>query len=536
MRKMPIFRSLINKKAESRDQQAAGSSVDSRGQPFTHLLAEISDWQINHGSLLKQLPAERHDPLVQAVPIGVSLYPSPFPRHLHDEALKLQKPFNRLYCSVAGDEEWLSECVKDLLPVDRLVEALWNIHLTVKQQGFVQDVSLGIFRSDYMLAQDSTEAEALSLKQVEFNTFSVAGGVHSHKAAQLHRHLALTGAYEACPPKSSYSLDPSSLPVNKTIELLSSGLAAAHQAYGPSISENETAVLFIVDPYNVNIADERPLEYSLSQRDPAILAYRVEWGSPFLSQTQLTPTRELLFYPHCSSNTRPVEVSIAYLRSGLDPGQYDSVGYQCRLDIERSRAIKCPNILGHIAGSKKVQQCLTDPVAMARFFEPVSREDTDYRDHIVSAFVPMYPLDESDAGKQGRKLALDPRTAVNYVLKPSREGGGHNVYGQDIPQYLKRVEKRSWQSYILMEKIRHPPARAELMSPRGMYDGPVISELGVIGVCMWRSDTQGQTELLHNEQGGWSLKTKDESINEMSVVKGYGCFDSPVLVDEMPGL
>lgn len=68
--------------------------------------------------------------------------------------------------------------------------------------------------------------------------------------------------------------------------------------------------------------------------------------------------------------------------------------------------------------------------------------------------------------------------------------------------------------------------------------GPVISELGIFGVCLWRSNpkTDGKDkqnlELLTNRQGGWSLKTKPEAVDEISVVKGYGCFDCPYLVDE----
>jgi len=33
------------------------------------------------------------------------------------------------------------------------------------------------------------------------------------------------------------------------------------------------------------------------------------------------------------------------------------------------------------------------------------------------------------------------------------------------------------------------------------------------------------------EVAGWTFKTKPVSVDEMSVVKGYGCFDCPLLVD-----
>ena len=53
-----------------------------------------------------------------------------------------------------------------------------------------QGLALGIFRSDYMSHvpsnQDDRPSE-LQLKQVEFNTYSVAGGVHSARISKMHR-------------------------------------------------------------------------------------------------------------------------------------------------------------------------------------------------------------------------------------------------------------------------------------------------------------------------------------------------------------
>jgi glutathione synthase len=34
-----------------------------------------------------------------------------------------------------------------------------------------------------------------------------------------------------------------------------------------------------------------------------------------------------------------------------------------------------------------------------------------------------------------------------------------------------------------------------------------------------------------NETGGWTFKTKPEQVDEMAVVKGYGCFDCPLLTE-----
>jgi hypothetical protein len=361
-----------------------------------------------------------------------------------------------------------------------------------------------------------------------------------------------------CAPSQSLAPAPSPrLPSNQTITSLVSGLIAAHEAYGPPKSghASSTGILFVVQPKNMNICDERPLEYALWNHDPPISASRVVFGDEVLARTSLTDTRELLYNP--PSGAIQIEVSVVYLRAGYDPKEYSAAGYGARLLLERSRAIKCPSLLGHIATFKKVQQALTTPRTLARFLEPAEAQ------RIGKTFVPMYPLDGvSEAGRQGRALACGPQTAVNYVLKPSLEGGGHNIYRGDIPQFLESVPQELWHTHILMELINPVVHRNILLSPRGMYTaddgesatdsdqrqnprtvqsagqvpGPTVSELGIFGVCLWKRKGKAHgnqdIDILKNTEAGWSLKTKPEAVDEMSVVKGYGCFDCLYLVDE----
>ncbi|KAI9653819.1 MAG: hypothetical protein M1831_005686 [Alyxoria varia] len=549
---MRSLRSAITRRSHRKKEATSNDgflpeSLVARQEDLQQLLTELNDWQLTHGSLLKIFKrgssASEEDRSFTARPVGVSLYPLPFPRDLFREAKELQFTFNELYSAVANDEGFLYECVKDLLPVDRLAAKLWEIHAAVSKEGYAQDLSLGLFRSDYMLqeGQSSGANDAkVSLKQVEFNTFSVAGGVHANKIAQCHRHLSMNGTYELCPPPAKRSIDLKQLPSNDTIKFLADGLAKAHHAYGPARSENarSTAVLFVVAPNNFNICDERPVEYCLWEGETPIAAYRVDFGGDVLSHTFLGENRELLFQPRQSrgSSYSHIEISCVYLRAGLDEDEYDNIGMACRLRLERSCAIKCPSVLGHIAGFKKVQQELARSGALSRFLP--SGNDVE---RVSRTFMTMYPLDESEMGLKGRSLAQDPKTASDFVLKPSLEGGGHNVHGEDIPTFLKDCPKAKWTSFILMEKIRTPTMECMLKTPKGIYFGPVITELGVFGMCLSRrcsaSDEKDETipvyRLVDNLAGGWSLKTKPSFINEMSVVKGFGCFDSLQLVDDL---
>ena len=73
-------------------------------QQLSNLIFDIKDYQITHGMLLKHGP-DAHS--INAIPIGVSLFPSLFPGSLFEEASELQAVYNKLYARVAEDEEWL---------------------------------------------------------------------------------------------------------------------------------------------------------------------------------------------------------------------------------------------------------------------------------------------------------------------------------------------------------------------------------------------------------------------------------------------
>ena len=263
--------------------------------------------------------------------------------------------------------------------------------------------------------------------------------------------------------------------------------------------------------------------------------YRVEFGTEVMEQTEIGTAGILLYMPRRGSaeSLVPLEVSVVYYRAGFEQREYEACtkfpsGHWARVRLEESTAIKCPSILGQLAGSKKVQQALTSPDVLLKYLDPEEAAA------VMDTFSPMYPMDESAYGMEARKLASNPVTCSNYILKPSREGGGNNVYGEDIPAFLRATPEHLWKTYILMQKIRPPILENVSISPAGgRFKGPVISELGIFGIFMWENSTGklGDIMVVKDEELSWSFKTKNAALNEMSVVKGYGCFDSPYLVD-----
>lgn len=363
-----------------------------------------------------------------------------------------------------------------------------------------------------------------TVKQVEFNTIASSFGGLSSQVSAMHKYLLSINAY---PESTSSILKDSSMPQSSSVHGLALGLARAHDAYGGSATGMTTCVIFLVQDSERNVFDQRHVEYALS-RDHRITTFRLPF-SRVLSDTSVDRERKLIYSPpHAPS--KKFEVAVVYFRAGYSPDEYHGQkDWDARLHLERSAAIKCPSVLTHLAGTKKVQQVLATPHSphLTRFLP-----DDERAAEVLKTFAPIYPMDNSDAGRTAQKLATDPDTAARYVLKPQREGGGNNVYRKAIPPFLNSLPESHWPAYVLMEMIEPPPQSNAIFRNGGVQRGEVICELGIYGVCLWKQgDKHGGRTILENAEAGYLLRTKGSASEEGGVAAGFGSVDSVCLVD-----
>ena len=89
---------------------------------------------------------------------------------------------------------------------------------------------------------------------------------------------------------------------------------------------------------------------------------------------------------------------------------------------------------------------------------------------------------QSDKGDKAYEMAM--KNPSRFVVKPQREGGGNNVYGDDIVPFLEKIRDSSERdAYILMDRI-YPPKTTNYMVRPGWKEPKmteVISELGIFG-------------------------------------------------------
>lgn len=348
---------------------------------------------------------------------------------------------------------------------------------------------------------------------------------HSLPANQS-RYLLNTTNY----PSTDY-LEQNSLPANKATQDLAEGIAKAFHHYGQSKTDPPLprCVLFVVQSTERNIFDQRHLQYALESK--SIPVFRLPFSATFqhtdvCDLSSDAPSRPLIYKPPHTPYSK-YEVSVLYFRATYTPSDFpDESAWMARYHLERSSAIKCPSILAHLAGTKKVQQVLATPGSqhVGRFVENKAEAT-----RVEKTFAAIYPMDDSKAGATAKSLAMDPERSKGYVLKPQREGGGNNIYRTAIPDFLQALgNEASWRGHILMELIE-PPSQNNVIIRDGVpKSGEVIAELGVFGACLWRGKEPG---LLYNAEAGYLLRTKGRDSEEGGVAAGFGSIDSACLVD-----
>ena len=394
------------------------------------------------------------------------------------------------------------------------------------------------------------DAQGPSLKQIEFNTISSSFGGLAVRVARLHKELATFPNVEqsaAYPPHAIFGSVASShirsqgTPTIEAVSTLASGLAAAHSAYGKSKSNPALplCIVILVQDGERNLFDQMALTEHLKSSRPDVPTFRLPVSKILVSTSILpaaeNPARPLVYTSPANPNLR-FEVSTVYFRALYAPTEYDTpTSWAARHHLERSVAIKCPSVLLHLAGSKKVQQVLADK-SSTHLERLITDRDNKKRqlDILRESFAPQYSMSDGP-DSEGVQIALDPVRAKKHVLKPQREGGGNNIYRDDIPKFLKSIPEKDYKQYILMELIQ-PPTKARniaLRSDGQVIAGDVISELGIFGTCLWEN-TPGSKDIriLDNKEGGYLLRTKARDSDEGGVAAGFSSLDSVILYDD----
>ncbi|XP_076596737.1 glutathione synthetase [Chaetodon auriga] len=458
-------------------------------------LADVAkDAALLQGVLMRIQETPNSSEVVTYAPF--TLFPTPVPKAVFLQALAVQTHYNTLVDMISQDPDFLQEALASTIAVDDFTARLFRIHQQILKEGRSQSIVLGLNRSDYML--DQRDDRSSSLKQIEINTFAASFGGLSSRTPDVHRHiLKVAGSLE----ESQRILD------NNPAAGLARAVAKAWELYG----SEKAIVMFLVEESQRNIFDQRYIESELWKRNIPTKRKRFD----DVSKTGYLDQDKRLFVD-------AQEVAVVYFRNGYMPQNYTSEQtWDARLLMERSLAVKCPDISTHLAGTKKVQQVLARPGVLEKFFP----DQPQVVEQIRATFAGLYTLDMGPEGDKTVAMAL--AAPEGFVLKPQREGGGNNIYGSEICQVLQEVKGSAERmAYILMDKIRPVPVQNYLLR----RDAPLqisncLSELGVFGVYV----RQGK-DMVMNDCVGHLLRTKSSEHSDGGVAAGVAVLDNPLLV------
>jgi glutathione synthase len=110
-----------------------------------------------------------------------------------------------------------------------------------------------------------------------------------------------------------------------------------------------------------------------------------------------------------------------------------------------------------------------------------------------------------------------------FVLKPQREGGGFNLYGEELRQCLTNLQTGEGNAYILMERLYPPVSQGWGLREGQLWQGQVVHEIGQYGVLVAQGD-----RIFTNQAAGYLVRTKLSEMNEGGISAGYGHLNSLV--------
>ncbi|MFZ9063344.1 MAG: glutathione synthase [bacterium] len=422
----------------------------------------------------------------QLVHAPFSLTPYQLPSSLISQLQIHTQWSSLLFWKVAQNSDFLREILEPTAKVDEFVRFLLSLIPNEKRQ----DQQLLINRNDFLF--ERKENGELQPLQVEFNTISASFAHLSGRVTALHQQLQQENILKAAP-----------LPHDAI-----AGFASGIKETIENLGWQDAALLMLVQPKERNWFDQMGLFAALSQRGVRVV------------RATLAEVHQKGKLKNGDLWVGPQRIGVVYFRAGYAPGDLpDEDSRSARRMLEASSAVLVPEASMQLAGTKKIQQVLADSSILSEFVpESVA-------DQLKAYFAMMFGLEEEVEGRPAREFLTE--NAEQFVLKPQREGGGNNVYGAEIRDFLTSLPTSEDRAWIAMKRIEAETAESLLVVQEQAQSHQSISELGIFGLLRAQSD-----DLRINMPVGHLVRTKASNVNEGGVVAGYACLNSLISTDQ----
>uniref|UniRef100_A0A183CET1 Glutathione synthetase n=1 Tax=Globodera pallida TaxID=36090 RepID=A0A183CET1_GLOPA len=402
----------------------------------------------------------------------LSLYPSPFPRKLFQQAVDVQKAMLLLYFRASCDFAFLKEA----------------------------------HREDYMASEN--DDGQYELKQVEVNAGAIGCFAIASRFSRLHRRMVSNAGIDA---------SESVMPSDQTDTMVAETLYQAWLEFGNA----EAVILFLHgNPNSHLMLESRQIQHQLESISTEGIKCRFITLKEGLNRLSLDPDNFSLILDN------KYVVAVAFDRIGvyLPKEEVDLL----QITIARSTAIKAPSLALALTHTKRMQQVFTRPGMVEKFFN--NPEEAHMAEAIRQVQTKAWAIgdDEDEAEDIIKKATENPQ---KYVLKSnecSSEVAG-NFFNEDIPKQLATMAPADRDFYLLTEKLRPMVVKNHFIRPNmePALNVDATPELGIFGCLIGNTETG---KVSYFSRTGHMMKTKLASVDEGGVWKGYSVSDSPYLV------
>jgi glutathione synthetase len=478
------------------------------------------DWTLLNGLIVNFGDVSK--PSLQHAPF--SLLPTPFPTHAFHEALVVQQKLNLTMHRLREDTSYLLTTLQSLAERDEFTGKLSRIMRAVHNEGLAQTVSLALHRSDFVLHLP-TAATLPHLRLASIQTANPAFFALGPLLSDMHRHLL--SRFPLC------ESGPKALPPNNAllniVDLFARTVALYCSMY--ALLPGSACVLVIEsssDAIDPSALELRRVEQLLWDR------HRVSIHRRSLSSV----SADVVFRVDRSIHVADTEVGLVFFRGGLRASDYASASeWSARLQLERSRAVKCPTVADQLSGMLRILLTLADPKVLDAFASDdasttaISAVMSGW--HLLTA--PGFDSAGPDPGLghgdrrgslhgQGTMLRRVLDAPEEYVLQACVGRGSHVMVGGDLVDHLLTLAPCDRPLHVLQERARPPMRRNYFVQNTSVVLGNAVSELGVFGAVL-----ADGAEVLHASVLGHVLRSTMTDLDG-GMSSGLAVLDSPFLV------
>ena len=463
-----------------------------------NILEEMIMYLYTHGLIIKsKTNGVNHIPIM--------LTPSPLPKDIYDKIYFYQIAFNKIIIRLSNDQKYLEEILNPIAEKDEFVRKNLEISKKLVNYEHKQKIKLGIFRNDYLF--DKVQNFLLF---TEYNTIASSMGTFSDRLKKFYSFFS-----EKYPDIFKKYKD-TIIPVESydNIDKFAESMLEAIQLGFPN-QYKDSIIVFVIQKNETNVFDQCSISDDLYNK------YKIATKRLTLNEIKKNCVQD-------EKGNLTIDgklISMFYFRAGYCESDFqDEESWQGRELIELSTAIKVPDINTFLTTFKVFQYELSKPHVMKHYCD----NELIIND-ILRFFGGIYYIrDMNDEAKKElfSKIKSDP---TKYILKPMREGGGNNIYGDKLKELIPEEGNEPGDLLkvsVIVDKIDSAVHESIVLRNEKISVQNSISEFSIYGIVL-----SNENIFILNKSTSFLVRTKNKDEIEGGIMEGAGAVDLPCLVD-----